>query len=1046
MRTEAKGRRSPYQGLIPYDEKDAPFFFGRETERKIIIANLFASPLTLLYGESGVGKSSVLRAGVAHELRQRDDLLVVVFSAWQGEPLGDLKSAVTKAVFAKATFKTEPRAVNGVRPDAFSGAASLSEYLTAWSRKLNCSLMLVLDQFEEYSLYHPQDDAFGIEFPRAVLQSEAPISFLISIREDSLAKLDRFEGRIPSLFDNYLRIEHLNHAAARAAIELPIKKYNQLQAPDKSEVQIEPALVDAVLEQVETGQVTLGETGRGVIKAEAAESQIETPYLQLVMTRLWDEEGRAGSRTLRLATLESLGGAERIVRTHLDEKMSTLTNEKQQVAAKVFHYLVTPSGAKIAHTAADLAAYGKIEKEGVEALVEELAGGEMRILRGVDNAPDQPDDVRYEIFHDVLAAPVLDWRSRYVKAQELAETERVAKEQRQRAEKEAASARRLRWLVAALIAMFLLAAGTTAFAWTQTRRAKRNEELAKKRAEESESLRTQGAFLRIEGLKAQNAAEAEHQRAEDKDRIARENINLAEARLLEAEKARQLADTAQRRAKEEATRAGQLAVLAATREEAAARAEQKQGQLQKATRLQQEALNLAKADARTPDEANNNVEEAIAKYVESAVILEELGEYYAAASTYTTVGETYQKRYKYQESIDAYERAWPLYKRANLILKAAQTLSLLGEYYDRADIKKGDKAYERYNEAQRLYGSLGQTAEQADTLEKMGGTAWYRSSFQVAEKEYLRAFDLYGKLNNRIKQIDVLTDLGAMFIMYAQEEQKGLDYYNRARSLMINTDEKTALLFEIGNQYYGRAETYKYLEDYRKALEYYRPALELLDKAPADPRNYSYYLKAAYAYYKLNDKENSLRNYEQALILREDQLSGIDSALLGEVTEAYLHFGERRKAISTYQRLLLSYQKNRVFNYRTTIPRIDLASQIYTEPEEQRAAIDFLERLVPAFPQQDLVPARIYSIIGRFYLGLGDKEKAVDTFNLALAIYEGIDASRFDPVNKALFNSGIVDVYDGLGDAYTAMGRTEDAAKAYKKAAEIKLTKQASPR
>ena len=52
-------------------------------------------------------------------------------------------------------------------------------------------------------LYHPQDDAFAQEFPTAVMQADAPVSFLIAIREDALAKLDRFEGRIPILFDNY---------------------------------------------------------------------------------------------------------------------------------------------------------------------------------------------------------------------------------------------------------------------------------------------------------------------------------------------------------------------------------------------------------------------------------------------------------------------------------------------------------------------------------------------------------------------------------------------------------------------------------------------------------------------------------------------------------------------------------------------------------------------------------------------------------------------------------------------------------------------------
>src|SRR6266513_5452202 len=63
-------RRSPFQGLSFYTEADARWFFGRSTERKIILAHLRTTRLTLLYAESGVGKSSLLRAGVAARLRE----------------------------------------------------------------------------------------------------------------------------------------------------------------------------------------------------------------------------------------------------------------------------------------------------------------------------------------------------------------------------------------------------------------------------------------------------------------------------------------------------------------------------------------------------------------------------------------------------------------------------------------------------------------------------------------------------------------------------------------------------------------------------------------------------------------------------------------------------------------------------------------------------------------------------------------------------------------------------------------------------------------
>jgi ABC-type phosphate transport system ATPase subunit len=61
----------PYKGLARFDdsELDERFFFGRDREIELVAANLVASRLTVLYGPSGVGKSSLLRAGVVRRLR-----------------------------------------------------------------------------------------------------------------------------------------------------------------------------------------------------------------------------------------------------------------------------------------------------------------------------------------------------------------------------------------------------------------------------------------------------------------------------------------------------------------------------------------------------------------------------------------------------------------------------------------------------------------------------------------------------------------------------------------------------------------------------------------------------------------------------------------------------------------------------------------------------------------------------------------------------------------------------------------------------------------
>ena len=60
----ARAATCPYRGLLPFSEADARYFFGRDADRELIAANLIAARLTLLYAPSGVGKTSVLLAGV----------------------------------------------------------------------------------------------------------------------------------------------------------------------------------------------------------------------------------------------------------------------------------------------------------------------------------------------------------------------------------------------------------------------------------------------------------------------------------------------------------------------------------------------------------------------------------------------------------------------------------------------------------------------------------------------------------------------------------------------------------------------------------------------------------------------------------------------------------------------------------------------------------------------------------------------------------------------------------------------------------------------
>ncbi len=416
---------SPYKGLDAFadSERDALLFFGREREREAIVANLLANKLTILYGQSGVGKSSLLRAGVAQALRRLDSGAVVIHDSWADDPVAALTASI-----AEATPSLGPTA--GLADTAAAAAQASGE------------LFLLLDQFEEYFLYHGTAGPLSSELPDLLQRPGLRASVLVALRDDALFELDAFTGRIPGLFANMLGLDRLDRGSARDAIIGPLSRYNELAG---SEYRAEPELVEAVLDEVAAGRVDFS----GTSETEHSDEHVEAPFLQLVLERLWLEEQAEGSHDLRLATLRRLGGAEPIVREHVQGALERLTAPAQAGAARVVRQLVTSSGTKIAHTAADLAEYAEIDPVELQLLLERLV--RERIVRGVDGAGDRT--TRYEIFHDVLAAPVLGWRVGY----ELERERRAARQQR----------RRLRAIIAASLVALAVVAAIALFALIQ---------------------------------------------------------------------------------------------------------------------------------------------------------------------------------------------------------------------------------------------------------------------------------------------------------------------------------------------------------------------------------------------------------------------------------------------------------------------------------------------------------------------------------------------------------------------------------------------------
>jgi WD40 repeat protein len=429
--------KSPYRGLAAFEdsELDALYFFGRERDSEIVVANLIASRLTVLYGPSGVGKSSLLLASVARALRALpEEPLIVVFSSWTEAPAEALAQSIAD--------------VAQIEPGSLVDVATRAQ--------VDRDVYLMLDQAEEYFTYHNGDDGFDVALARLV-DGPLRVNVLLSLREDTLAALDRLKGAIPNLFANVLRLDHLDRAAGRAAIVKPLERWSELEGDP---VTIEDELVGNVLDGVGTGRIELGPGGQGAAGGNGRSPGIEAPYLQLVMQRLWDVERSHGSPTLRAATLAGLGGAGQVVADHLERAIGALTPEQRDVAALLFDHLVTPSGTKIAHEASDLAQFASASEDEVRRVLGVLA--DHRILRTDEGG-------RWEIFHDVLASAVLGWKTRH----EAERAVRLAREEARRRH------RRLGLLAFGALLGLAAAAALAAFAFSQRSEARDQARVAK---------------------------------------------------------------------------------------------------------------------------------------------------------------------------------------------------------------------------------------------------------------------------------------------------------------------------------------------------------------------------------------------------------------------------------------------------------------------------------------------------------------------------------------------------------------------------------------
>ncbi|GAA2746242.1 hypothetical protein [Kitasatospora cinereorecta] len=386
----------PYVGLRPYTTDERHLFFGRDPETELLFDRVYSTPLSLVYAPSGVGKSSLLQAGLRPQL-EAGVFEVATLDTWEPRPAVQLEELIRRR------FPVEQR------------SAWWCDDLHTYAKATRRCPVLVLDQFEEVFRYGDELDVVWDQLAAFARRTGRSARMVIGVREDYLAGLDRLLRRVPTLIENGLHLGRMSREAMRQAFERPLAALTPPFTAD-----------DGLFERL-MSDLRSPYRGRPEVDAEPG-------HFQVVCRRLFDLDRSNPDRTLTLASYRRAGGAAEILSERLRARLEKALPEPDQrmVLYAVVRYLVTPSGAKIPLTVDDVVslvrpqdftAQGRAElaldndedgsplaqgwlRELTEETLNALCGGEALILRRVMRG----EESTYELFHDLLGRVLLAWR------------------------------------------------------------------------------------------------------------------------------------------------------------------------------------------------------------------------------------------------------------------------------------------------------------------------------------------------------------------------------------------------------------------------------------------------------------------------------------------------------------------------------------------------------------------------------------------------------------------------------------------------------------
>ena len=471
---------NPWVGLSSYTEENRAAFEGRNEEAAELARRVLRKSITVLFGQSGLGKTSLLQAGLVPRLRGEGFCPVylrVEYSAESPPPSEQIKQAIFRAAAAAGHW---------IRPGTAIEGESLWEFLhhrgdllrDAGGRTL--LPLLIFDQFEEIFTL-AQANATGRLRARLFLEELADLvenrppaalearlerdeaaaadfdfahagyRILIALREDYLANLESAKGIMPSITQNRMRLARMTGAQALAVV---VKPGGRLVSQEVAE---------SIVRFVAGG-------------AELANAEVEPSLLSLICRELNTVRQAQGHAEI---SADLLAGSRDTILSEFYER--ALADQPPGVRRVIEDELLTEAGYRESWA-----------EERVKKALAAAGAAPDALTKLVDrrllHIEERLDTRRVELTHDVLCGVVKASRELRLEREAAEEAERRIAVQKARAEAARKASVRSRQIAAGCALLAIIAIAASVFGYIGMKRAQSTRQMAEIARSESERL------------------------------------------------------------------------------------------------------------------------------------------------------------------------------------------------------------------------------------------------------------------------------------------------------------------------------------------------------------------------------------------------------------------------------------------------------------------------------------------------------------------------------------------------------------------------------